>query len=32
MSVILKSSEEIVHITGGLLYHLDLFRDVAHGI
>lgn len=28
MSVILKSKEEIKAITGGLLYHLDLLRDV----
>lgn len=31
MSVILKSREEIRSMTGGLLYHLDLYRDIIDG-
>ena len=31
MSVILKSREEIRSMTGGLLYHLDLYRDIIEG-
>ena len=28
MSVILKTKEEIQAMAGGLLYHLDLYRDI----